>query len=696
MLLTVSGCSILAISYLSYRSGQSNLTQRVFHQLTSVRASKGSQIESYFQTIRNHLETLSQTPSVVVAMEEFTQAYAELKTTELPPEAQTKLKAYYREEFLPRLAKTEKGTPVLETFLPNSNAAIYLQYHYIAANSNPVGKKEALIKAPDDGSKYSQIHARYHPIFEQIIAKFGYYDLFLIDPEGNIVYSVYKETDFASNLTTGSYNESNLARLVREVKQAKDKNYTRIIDFEAYAPSYGAPGSFMAIPIFNGSEFMGVLAIQLPVDKINEVMTGNHQWEDEGLGKTGETYLVGSDYLMRSVSRFLVETPEAYLKTLESLGVKDETIDHIRQYSTSVLLQKVETIGVEKALAGKKGTEIIQDYRDLAVLSSYAPLDIEGLDWVILSEMNLAEAYAPINSFTNQLLIAATLLMILVTLLAMLMAYLFVKPIRRLIAASRQIKSGHLDAIAAIDTEDEFGELAKSFNEMVQSLRSQTHKVEEKNQENEQLLLSIFPAAIAKRLKRGEKNIAESVSNVIVLFSALEGFSVLSEKLTAYEIVAILNDLVTAFDEAAERYGMEKIKTIGDSYMAVCGLSIPYLDPEKRALDLALEMVSIVRRFNHEKGFQLNISVGINSGDIVAGIVGRNKFIYDVWGDTINGASAFKSACSPGDILVSDGVYHSLKDTYEFEPIKVTDTQEQKILKAWRLKSVREHIEVEA
>lgn len=695
MLLTVSGCSILVISYLSYRSGQHNLSERVFHQLTSVRASKGSQIESYFQTIRNHIETLTQTPSVVVAIKEFTQAYQELKTIPISVDNQAKLKAYYGEEFLPRLAKSKQGTPVLETFLPETNEAIYLQYYYIAANSNPVGKKNALNQAPDK-SKYSQIHGRYHPLFRDIIAKFGYYDLFLIDPEGNIVYSVYKETDFGTNLTTGPYNESNLARLVREVRQAKDKNYTRIIDFEAYVPSYGAPASFMAIPIFEGSEFLGVLAVQLPVDKINEVMTGNGQWEQDGLGKSGETYLVGSDYLMRSVSRFLIETPEAYLQTLESLGVKNDTIEHIRQYNTSILHQKVETIGVEKALAGQEGTEIIKDYRDIPVLSSYAPLAIEGLDWVILSEMDLAEAYAPVNSFANQLLIAATLLMLLVTLTAMIMAYLFVKPINKLIQASRAIKSGHLDAIAAINTEDEFGELAKSFNEMVQSLRAQTYLVEEKNQENEQLLLSIFPAAIAKRLKRGEKNIAESISNVVVLFSDLTGFSLLTEQLTAYEIVAILNDLVSAFDEAAEKYGMEKIKTIGDSYMAVCGLSIPYLDPERRALDLALEMVSIVRRFNNEKGFHLDIGVGINSGDIVAGIVGRNKFIYDVWGDTINGASAFKSACSPGEILVSDAVHRSLKDFYEFEPTKVTDTQEQKVLKAWRLKTIKEAIGVEA
>jgi class 3 adenylate cyclase len=195
----------------------------------------------------------------------------------------------------------------------------------------------------------------------------------------------------------------------------------------------------------------------------------------------------------------------------------------------------------------------------------------------------------------------------------------------------------------------------------------------------------VFPAAIAKRLKRGEKDIAEDVSNVAVLFSELTGFSKLSASLTAYEIVAILNDLVTAFDEATERYGMEKIKTIGDSYLAVCGLSVPYLDHDKRAIDFALEMLSILRRFNHERDFQLNIRIGINSGDVVAGIVGRNKFIYDVWGDTINVANALRSVCPPGSILVSQTVHHRLHDLYEFEAMGELLANGKTKLQAWRL-----------
>ncbi|MGA9381816.1 MAG: adenylate/guanylate cyclase domain-containing protein [Phormidium sp.] len=701
MLLAVSSCSILVTAYLGYRSGQLNLTNRVFSQLTSVRASKAYQIESYFKNIHNHTQTLSENPAIIAAMQEFTTAYNQLETANVPPTFDQKLTAYYRDEFLTRLTKAEEGSPILQSYLPKAIASRYLQYHYIAANPHAVGKKDSLDN-PQDNSEYSRIHARYHPIFRKIIQKFGYYDMFLIDPQGTIVYTVFKETDFGTNFANGAYKETNLAKLYQMVRESKARDYAKVIDFQAYSPSYGAPAAFIAAPIFNQSELIGVLVFQLPVDEINHVMTGNRNWESDGLGKTGETYLVGRDALMRSVSRFLVQDPQGYAKTLRSLGVSEPEINRINQYGTSILQQYVRTAAVADALTGKQGTRIIRDYRDIPVLSSYAPLRIDGLDWVILSEMDLSEAYSPIYSFRYQILISATLLMLLVTLLAMALAYLFVKPINQLINSTRQVAAGKLDAImlriaganAPLETENEFGELANSLNEIVQSLRTQTNLVEQKNRENEQLLLSIFPTSVAKRFQRGEKEIAEDVANVAILFSDLTGFSKLLSTLSASEAIAILNDLVTAFDEAAERYGVEKIKTIGDSYLAVCGLSVPYLDHDKRAIDVALEMQIIVRRFNHERGLKLNIQIGINSGDIIAGIVGRNRCIYDVWGNTINVAAALKDACPPGGIIVSQTVYHRLHDLYQFEPMTDKETNGKSKLNAWLLKSTQSPVEV--
>ncbi|MFN9695582.1 MAG: cache domain-containing protein [Synechococcaceae cyanobacterium] len=319
MLLLASGFSTLVTATLGYRSGQENLSQRVFNQLTSVRASKAYQIESYFRNIQNHTQTLSEDLSIVAAAEQFDAAFQQLNRTSSSAEAPAALANYYRNEFLPRLGHGDGGTPVLPAYLPREPAARRLHTLYIATNPHPVGKKQRLVAATD-GSAYSQTHRQHHPVFRNIVAKFGYYDMFLINPQGQIVYTVFKETDFGTSLESGPYKDSNLARLVRQVIASKQKGFTELVDFAAYAPSYGTPASFIAAPIYNGSTLVGVLAFQMPVDEINKVMTGNQRWQQDGLGSSGETILVGHDGLMRSSSRFYLENPAAFLKRLKSRG----------------------------------------------------------------------------------------------------------------------------------------------------------------------------------------------------------------------------------------------------------------------------------------------------------------------------------------------------------------------------------------
>ena len=693
MLLVVSLCAMLASTLICSSAGRSILTQKVFNQLTSLRAAKTYQIQDYFESINNHSQTLSEDLTVVGAIQEFKTAYGELEKSTIPADFDAKIDTYYRTQFLTKLARTNQGSPVLASYAPKTAAARYLQYHYIAANPNPVGKK-LLLDNPGDDSAYSRAHARYHPIFRNIVEKYGYYDMFLIDREGTVVYTVFKEADFTTNLINGPYNESNLASAVKATRQAKGTGYVKIVDFKPYSPSYSAPAAFIAAPIFNGSQFIGTLAFQLPVDKINNVMTGNKNWKESGLGDSGETYLVGSDYLMRSASRFQIEDPEGHAKILASIGTDEKTIKKIKEFNTTILLQEVKTTAVKEALFGKQGTQAIDDYRNIPVLSSYAPLDIDGLKWVILAEMDVSEAYASIHSFEQKVVIGATLIIALITLVAMWLTSIFVKPIKMLIASARLVGAGDFDAAVTSGSQDEFGELAKSFNQTIGSLRAETQLIDRQNRENEALVLSIFSPAIAKRLKQGDREIADQISNVSVLFSDLDQFTKLTKSMPPQEVVSLLNELVTAFDEMTEKYGLEKIKTIGDGYMAVCGLNVPRLDHDKRTVDFALEMLAFVRRFNYEKGLHLDLRLGINSGDVVAGVIGKNKLLYDVWGDTVNIANRLKSACPPGAIFLSQDICDRLHDLYDFEMVGEIQEPGKEKLVAWQIKSSKLSVSV--
>jgi class 3 adenylate cyclase len=194
--------------------------------------------------------------------------------------------------------------------------------------------------------------------------------------------------------------------------------------------------------------------------------------------------------------------------------------------------------------------------------------------------------------------------------------------------------------------------------------------IEVANRENERLLLAILPPSVAERLRAGETTIADSFDDMAVLFADLVGFTALSSKLSAAEVVRVLNTLFSEFDALADRHGLEKIKTIGDAYMAVGGL-VP--DPEGRdpavaVARMALELVRATETLAASFGHELSLRVGVHSGPSVAGIVGTRKFIYDVWGDAVNRASRMESHGVPGRVQVTEETCRRLRDWFTFEP----------------------------
>ena len=387
MLLMATIISILVVGFQGYRSAKGALNDAVFNQLTTLRAAKTQQVQAYFSDIHNQVLGFSENRTIIEALNEFRTAYRLAGRESISEAAQMTLTDYYRKEFIPRYQERMGQSLVASNFVPETGAAAYLQYHYMAANPNEVGKKEALLTAAGDEGYYAQVHERYHDQLSNLIKQFGYYDLFLIDPEtGEIVYTVFKETDFATNLIDGPYASSNFARLAKEVMRKKSRGQVIFRDFDSYQPSYGSPAAFVAITVYDGKNVAGILALQIPSSKLNDVMTSNQNWEANGMGKSGEVYLVGRDHLMRSDSRFLLQQNEQYVKMLGDIGTPPEEINLIQKNNTTILFQPVHAKTVDLALSGKTGTEEVVDYRGINVMSAYAPLKVQGLDWVILSE----------------------------------------------------------------------------------------------------------------------------------------------------------------------------------------------------------------------------------------------------------------------------------------------------------------------
>ncbi|HEY9632508.1 MAG TPA: adenylate/guanylate cyclase domain-containing protein [Coleofasciculaceae cyanobacterium] len=192
-------------------------------------------------------------------------------------------------------------------------------------------------------------------------------------------------------------------------------------------------------------------------------------------------------------------------------------------------------------------------------------------------------------------------------------------------------------------------------------------QLEAEKERAEHLLLNILPKPIAEQLKQGEPTIADSFADVTVLFADIVEFTKLSADRSPIEVVSLLNKIFSAFDRLAQQHGVEKIKTIGDAYMVVGGLPTPRQDHAEAIAQMALDMLDEISRFHTDTGEPLNMRIGINTGPVVAGVIGTNKFIYDLWGDTVNIASRMESQGLPDAIQVTATTYNILRDKYLFK-----------------------------
>jgi class 3 adenylate cyclase len=186
-------------------------------------------------------------------------------------------------------------------------------------------------------------------------------------------------------------------------------------------------------------------------------------------------------------------------------------------------------------------------------------------------------------------------------------------------------------------------------------------------EKSELLLLNILPSEIAHRLKYEADSIADSFADVTVLFADIVGFTELSCCVSPVELVKLLNRIFSTFDLLAEKHELEKIKTIGDAYMVVGGLPTPRADHAEAIAEMALDMQQAITDFSAKTGETFSIRIGINTGPVVAGVIGIKKFIYDLWGDTVNTASRMESHGTPGYIQVTQATYERLRDNYLFK-----------------------------
>ena len=384
----------LVVGNIAYVAGRDGLQREVENKLVSQRNVKRGEIESYVANLQGLLTSFAQNMLVVENAQAFRESFKGY--AQGVPSNTEQLTNYYRQHFSSLYQETNGKPPPIDDMLSGlSGNAKALQGAYIGANPNPLGEKDALMFSAN-GQEYDRVHGRFHNSARKMLQAFGLYDIFIVDPvTGDVVYSTYKELDYATSLRTGPYKDSGLADAYRAALTLGE-GQVGMVDFRPYLPSYEAAAAFMSTPIVNNDETIAILIFQMPVDRITNIMTYGGDWHQVGLGESGESYMIGGDFKLRSPSRFQLEDPEGFTRSLSAAGVSGELVDHFSRGGSSIGYLAVETGSARRAIAGETGVVTQQDYRGVRVVSAFAPLDIEGVTWALLSEEEEAEMLVPV------------------------------------------------------------------------------------------------------------------------------------------------------------------------------------------------------------------------------------------------------------------------------------------------------------
>lgn len=682
MLLAVSVTSNVLVGVIGYVNATDSLRDAAFQRLIEVRDSRTREVERLFSTIERTIVVHSRGQSVIDATGAFSAAMQQLDDSELDDEQAQTLTAYYDEVFGPALSEST-GTDVdPSAFVPTDPAARYLQVHYTARHAD----FDAAIAVDDagDGSEWSAVHARYHDYFRSMTEFLDYEDVLLIDERGVVVYSAFKGVDLGTNLLDGPYRLSNLAAAYDTAVGGNLLGEVTFTDIEDYPPSLSLPAGWAVTPIGRDGEVIGAMAVELPIDRVSSVMTAGGDASEGGLGETGEAYLVGVDGLMRSPSRLLLSDANAFAEASLAAGTSPEVVDLAVARGTTVGVQPVRTEAATAALAGQSGTVIANDYLGRDSLAAYGPVDIDGIDWVVVAEIDTAEAFAPVTAFTRNLVISSAVLALVVSVLSLLLARVFVSPLRRLARAARRIAAGESGVTVDAGSSDELMSVSTAFNDMSRSLQVKAELLDEQQAESERLLRALMPEPVIRRYRDGDQTIAEDHVDVSVLYADIMGFEAFSRDRGSEATLETLNELVRQFDEAGAPFGVEHVRTTTKGYLASCGLTVPRIDNARRMVDYAIELTRIVDRFSAQWGVSLALRAGIDLGEASSGLVGRAHMVYDLWGDAVNLAFRLQAERVESGIFVTDRLAEGLPATVRLVEAGVISTAEGE-QKVWRV-----------
>jgi len=465
----------ITIAYSTLSSMHQSLIKDEQKKLDIVRLAKTKHVEDYINSyeklIKSYANNLIVTESLPKLIKSFNK-FSKLVTVE-PKRLDNNLRNYYHNIFGDSFKKSsgELIKDIDDLFVNLDDDSKSLQYAYVTREPNSPRNK---ITTVIENTGYDKIHKRLHSSLLTPLKEYNLLDIYLIDANnGDIVYSANKKIDFATSLITGPYTNSGLSSAFRNsLKMNKDEIF--INDVTKYIPSFNTCSLFISTPVYIKDKLVGVIVFQLAIDEINKIMSFDNKWGKAGLGKTGESYIVGVDYKMRSNSRVFIEDKNKYLKLLKQMNIPESMQEKIMQAATTVGMQEIRTKSAENIYKNKEGFVIDKNYFNQNTFSSYGPIKVSNLKWGVISEQSNIEVLQEYYSIRQLIILTAIFIFVIISIIVTVVCLQLSRYLSSKISLAsdfvNNISTGNLDNMLEVTANDELGQLAESLLSMQDTL----------------------------------------------------------------------------------------------------------------------------------------------------------------------------------------------------------------------------------
>ena len=497
-LFIVSAMIILGfgVAFWAASSAKSEILNTRMEQMSSIKISKMQHLKDYFRQIQNIMEGKTSTNKTSRLLWAFDEGFEGFEDLDIDiDEAKTALIKYYETQYLPKVDYSIANAPqkrALTDYLPKTTSGIIAQYLYIVQNTNDFNNKHKYIANTKYKDAYSDIHLQEHLSLITMLEKFGREDVYIVNPDGAVIYSINKNCEYGTNLEKGPYKDSGLGRIFRKSQKLKPGGVA-VEDISNYEPSLNKKVAFMAMPIYFKKDYEGSIIFQFPMNRVDEIMNFNNEYDKVGLGETGEAYLVGSDYIMRSKSRFTKEIDDA----------------NVQHSATTTGYFKADTQATQAALNGESKTISSVDYAGNEVITSFAPLDIYGERWGIVIKIDTDEALLSASEKFIATLIGTIILIILIVVISLFsIQKLIMSKLETLQETTYDLAKGDGDLTAKVIVPkgDEISEIAHNINEFIEKVRITVAEATNTSTENLDIARTLSDASVTMKAKANEES----------------------------------------------------------------------------------------------------------------------------------------------------------------------------------------------